>query len=422
MPEGHSPLGGSGAYRWMPGTCPGSARMSQGVSDESPDSEYSVPGTAAHALAAYCLNIGNEFDAWQMIGAWMYDGKVVPDGPSPEDMEDPAKVVFVDKDMADAVQVYLDAVRQAHPDRNQGNTWVERPFYCPTVHKMAWGQSDLTHLNGMGVLHVWDYKHGIGIVVEVEHNPQLMYYAVGMLTDLMMWDDVSQVVLHVAQPRGFHFDGPIREWSISVADLATWRDEMLRPAMETAHWLSDGANITRDDIMAMGLIKSGEHCRFCPARFAACPRQEADMIEMEELMSKMDKADGAPKLVAKDIGRFLTLFEVAKIKQKAAREVGYTRAQGGNPIPGWKLVKAKTNREWKDKAKAAAIKLFGKKDAMSAPKLASPAQLDKLPGGKGFTAEHAFKPEGGLRLVPEGDNRPEAGPKARAAFKPVKKK
>ena len=68
QPEGHSPLGGSGAYRWMP--CPGSVRVSQGVED--PESEYAALGTAAHALAAHCL-LG-DYDAWSMIGEWFYDG------------------------------------------------------------------------------------------------------------------------------------------------------------------------------------------------------------------------------------------------------------------------------------------------------------------------------------------------------------
>ena len=70
VPEEHSPLGGSGAYRWMP--CPGSVLMSRGV--ENPESEYAALGTAAHTLAANCL-IG-ESDAWEWINGIIANGDI----------------------------------------------------------------------------------------------------------------------------------------------------------------------------------------------------------------------------------------------------------------------------------------------------------------------------------------------------------
>ncbi|KKL63399.1 hypothetical protein LCGC14_2175490 [marine sediment metagenome] len=140
----HSPLGGSGAPRWM--KCAGSVSLSYGVKDK--ESEYAKLGTAAHALAELCLK--DRTDAWQWI-------ETAQEG----------SVIFVDKDMADAVQVYLSAVREWHPDRNQGNTWIERRFHCPTIHKYHYGTADLVHLDKENkTLHVWDYKHGAGIVVE----------------------------------------------------------------------------------------------------------------------------------------------------------------------------------------------------------------------------------------------------------------
>lgn len=423
MSEGHSPLGGSGAYRWMP--CPGSVRESEGCED--PESEYAALGTAAHALAADCLGTG--LDAWEYFG-WHVGA--TSELFSPETKVSNLKLlgggsyITVDKDMSDAVQVYLDAVRLEHPDRNQGNTWIERPFHCPGIHEMMWGQSDLVHLEdgvGMGVgyhrrLHVWDYKHGAGIVVYVEDNPQLMYYAVGMLEDLGLWETVDEVVLWVAQPRGFL--DPIRSWTVSVTDLATWRDEVLLPAMNLAEWvLRNAPDLDHEDLLRMNLLNSGEHCRFCAARYNNCPRHVRDMEEMEELMEKIEAAGGAPKATHEQIGVFLSLFEVAKIRQKAFRETGFARAQEGHAIPGWKLVRAKSNREWKEGTEAKAKTKF-KKDAMVPAKLKSPAKIEALPGGKAFAAEYAFKPDAGLQLVLDKDARQEAGPKGRAMFKPVK--
>ena len=415
MTQEHSPLGGSGAYRWMP--CPGSAYESQGIED--PESEYAAEGTAAHALAAYHLIHGG--DAWEAVGRSFIDGsfKVLADVVKETII---LPFVDVDKDMADAVQEYLDAVRVDYPDRNQGNTWVERSFHCPSIHELMWGKADLAHLEPVTHgdvirLHVRDYKHGVGIVVLVEHNLQLMYYGVGMLEDLGLWDVVDEVVLWVDQPRAW-MDSP-RSWTVSVADLATWRDEVLVPAMELAAWvLRNDQHLTHDELIRLNLLNSGEHCRFCAARYHNCPRHVLDMEKMEGLMNKIEAAGGAPKATNAEVGEFLTLFEVAKIRGKALRETAFARAQAGHDIPGHKLVLGKSNREWKDGVEAKAKKLF-KKDAMVPPKLRSPAQVDKLPGGKAFSAEYAFKPDKGLQLVLADDIRSEAGPKGRAMFTPL---
>ena len=51
FPSGHSPLGASGAERWM--ECPGStALLSQLDLGETDDPDYRVDGTTAHAGAA----------------------------------------------------------------------------------------------------------------------------------------------------------------------------------------------------------------------------------------------------------------------------------------------------------------------------------------------------------------------------------
>src|SRR5690606_938184 len=111
------------------------------------------------------------------------------------------------------------------------NAFIERRFHCPSIHPLFYGTSDFCFLDADArTLHVWDYKHGAGIVVEVEDSPQLKYYACGMLEDLGLWDDIDRVVLHIVQPRGWHSDGPHRIWSISTDDLDAWLADVLVPA------------------------------------------------------------------------------------------------------------------------------------------------------------------------------------------------
>lgn len=371
----HSPLGASGAARWM--NCPGSVIYTYGIKDE--ESEYALEGTAAHALAEECLT--NNEDAWQRINHLI--------GPGDEDGPDLDRCWEVSKDMADAVQVYLDFIRTKFPDRNQGNSWVERKFHCPTVHPMFYGQSDFTYIDGE-TLHVIDYKHGAGIVVEAKENVQLMYYAIGMLEDLDLWNKVNIVRVTIAQPRGFHHDGPIRSWSITTEDLEVWLDDVLLPAMDLA--------------LASRDTKSGEHCRFCPARGRACPQLIKDMDELEELMTIAEAKGGAKELTNVQLGRFLTLFDIAKIIQKAAQKTAFVRMEKGGKVPGRKLANSRTNREWKEGAEAALKKKFGP-DALTVQKLKTPAVIDGMPEGAALTARWAFKPQGKQTVVAESDSR-----------------
>jgi len=361
--------------------CPGSVALSYGI--ESEESDYAAEGTAAHALAQTCLLAveasGNQ-DAWTWIGTGNMEMAVGKD-----------TGIVVTKDMADAVQVYLDFIRTKFPDRNQSNSFVERKFHCPTVHPLFYGQSDFTHINEHErILGVTDYKHGAGIVVEAKENPQLMYYAVGMLEDLDLWQKIDMVNITIAQPRGFHFDGPIRSWSITTADLETWLDDVLLPAM-------DLALVSRD-------TASGEHCRFCPARGRACPQLIDDMNELEELMVTAEAKGGAKALTNTQVGRFLTLFDIAKIVQKAAQQTAFVRLEKGGKIPGRKLANSRTNREWKDGAEAALKEKLGD-TALAEPKLKTPAVIDGMPEGAALTARWAFKPQGKQTVVAESDSR-----------------
>lgn len=363
--------------------CPGSVALTSGLVDN--ESEHASLGTAAHALAETLLNTGA--DAWQAIGTEFQ----------------------VDKDMADAVQVYLDAVREAHVDRHQGNFFVERRFHCPELHEKFYGTSDCVYLDEpFRHLHVWDYKHGAGIVVEAEKNPQMMYYASGVIEDLGLWDKVEQVTLHIAQPRAWHWDGPVREYAMSITELESWLFDVLLPAMDKA--LSDDGTTT----------KSGEHCRFCPARGRACPQILADIDEMEKLMKEMSGKTAA-ELTNEQLGRFGQLFEGFKIANKAHGEVIFGRLQAGQQVPNHKLVPARSNREWKPEADKEVRKALGNK-ALTDPQLKSPAEVDKLPGGKALTARYAFKPDKGLTVAFDSDTRPAVSRDTKSLFTNVTKK
>lgn len=382
----HSPLGASGAYRWM--VCPASVQLSQGCEDE--ESDFALEGTAAHMLGEYCLTTGRE--PWQFVG--LEFANLAAGG---------GDAITVTVEMSNAVAAYLGKIKKWHPERNQGNSYVERRFHCPDIHDLFYGQSDFTCIDsGEKTLHVWDYKHGAGIVVEATDSPQLKYYACGMLEDLALWNDIERVVLHVVQPRAWHMDGPHRTWSCSTDELDEWLADVLVPAMNRAL-------VSRD-------IKSGEHCRFCPVRSYACPQLVADMEELAAMVERVNKSEkGVDELTNAEVARFLELFDVAKIVKTNAERTAFKRLSNGADIPGFKLAPKRANREWKDGADKALKKKFGDQ-AFTEPALKSPAQIDALPGGEAMSARWAFKPDTGLTVVPAKDARPAVNKDVKTLF------
>ena len=366
----HSPLGMSSASRYI--ACPASVALSWGIQDE--ESEYAAEGTRAHSLAEKCLKDGA--DAWESVNLF-------------------------DSETANAVQVYLNAIREAHPERNQSNFFVERRFHCPDLHELYYGTSDCTYVDlETKTIHVWDYKHGVGIVVEVENNAQLMGYAVGMLESLQLWRAVDYVSVGVVQPRAFHPDGPVRTWRIGADALEAWRIDELMPAMKKATTSTETV--------------SGEHCRFCPARTRNCPQIAADMNELEEIMKSFEGRT-ADELTDAQVARFMDLLEVAKIAAKAAQTTAFNRMQAGGTIPGYKLVAGRANRIWKADAQKEAVLKFGK-DALTAPELKSPAEIEKMPRGTEFSAQYAYKPDVGLTVAKATDKRKPVNDKVKSLF------
>lgn len=411
----HSPLGGSSMARAI--ACPGSAPLAADCVDD--ESEYAAEGTAAHTLAEFCLL--NSEEPWQKIGCYVDEHGLYD--------ENQENAFAVDKEMADAVQVYLDELKLSHPKANPegDDTFVELPMHCPTIHKYFWSKSDFVYLDQpKRTLHVWDYKHGAGIMVFPENNVQGKYYACGVLEQLDIWKEFDTVVIHIVQPRGYM--DPHRYWETTTDNLLAWMINDLIPAMDRAETATG----------ALEELSSGEHCRFCPVRNYACPRLVEDMKEFTKMLGD----DSNPKVgeySLSQLGRFLKLRDIAKgTVGRAADKVAFARLMAGKKVPGRKLVNARSNRVWKDPAKvhdelmiflgitkadlATLRRVHGLKNTLA--DIFSPAQVEKKPGGAALVARLAHKPDKGLTVENADDPRTPVSKDTKSMFEntPVKSK
>jgi hypothetical protein len=369
----HSPLGASGAERWM--NCPGSVVLLNHLAlPESDEADYTKQGTAMHEAAAHCLNHG--LDTWEVVGQTFHE-------------------VEITDDMANAVQLYLDTVRPTMDIALR--SYVEFGISSP-VHKDFYGTTDFGAIVTVrddlpyGMLDVTDFKGGEGIYVSAEDNPQMKYYAFGLIDTIERSGYITEfypdmpVRLRIVQGRWYDPADRVREWWTTVGELKAWVKGVLVPAMERA------------EIDEM--LQAGDWCRFCPAKLA-CPL----LYSLFGAAARHNPKE-IPHLDNETLGRSYAMAASAKHYIKALEEEAFRRLNSGQVVYGTKLVNKRANRVFKSGAEEAARKQFGEK-AFSAPELLSPPALEKISKDAGtFVKSWAFTPESGLTVALENDNRP----------------
>jgi hypothetical protein len=331
------------------------------IEQDSDEPEYRSLGTSAHKTADTCLKTGAE--AWELINQEMGKHKV-------------------DAEMATAVQVYLDeitAIKTANPG---GKEYIEYGIDYAEFHKDFYGTLDWGYVVNKK-LWVRDYKHGEGVAVEVEDNPQIKYYAFGLLRH---HPEVTDVDLGIVQPRIVYLD-PVRTWETTGNDIRTWAERELKPAMERTALDND--------------LDAGAWCRFCPAKLV-CPLMwslfgAAMQTDPKQVVNLTPDIFGKSYQYLAPLKSFVAAFEAE----------AFNRLNRGDKIPEIKMVEKKSNRVFKAGADQIFVPKYGS-EAYTKPALKGPAEMEKLgEAAKVLVKEWAYKPHTGLTVALATDRRPE---------------
>lgn len=498
MPSAHAVRNASGAKRWM--NCPGSINMEHGRPNNSSDAARL--GTAAHALGEACLLDGSE--AYEWLGGYVRldptEQAVVYRPASSLDPESGDRTIIVpvhatdegrppkghedfpiDADMADAVQVYLEAVRdelerlgehaELQVEKRFNLSWLVGYDYDEDAEQEALAKGeyyvspsgirrddfgDLVHADGKPChgpmfgtndasvvllfdhVSVFDYKHGQGVVVEVEDNEQELYYALGCAKELDWAFDTLDLV--IVQPRARHADGKVRRWSTTKAYLKEFEERLRIAAIAT------------EDPDAP--LVAGDHCKFCKAA-AVCPALREAAFDQ----AGVDFGDGFEEPSVMSVGpedsdadlelrmRAIPLLDsfIKATQTEALRRLRET--PGGEACYG-KLVRKKSNRAFRtdltevdpqtgEDRPVTAFELLerqgiprellyeepkpkspAKVEAVRPPELMAKLKAEKVRAPAQFikqvVAEVSFKPEGGITVAPLSDPREPVDPSAAA--------
>lgn len=392
----HAKLSPSAAYRWL--NCPGSVALCATLPKGRPSSFWADEGTAAHAVAEKCF--AEKQDSAEYLRGWYvklsdnYGGAMFLSPTTSKTLEG----FEVNSDMIEAVQVYLDAVREP------GLPVIpEQRLSLEHIWPGMFGTCDAqVHDKTNGILYVWDYKHGAGVLVEPDHNPQAMLYAVGALHALKDASWVKTVQIGIVQPR--HRDGGVLTWETTPGELEEWVKGQVKPA--TLATKKKGAP----------LVPGDKQCRWCDAK-AICPALMSKALATAQV-AFADVEVGKPtpvnlpdmrSLTPESRGLMADILIALDDYKTAFFAYLQELAEQGEATPGWKLVRGRANRKWRSEDEVARRLGPTLGDALWERKLKSPSKVEKIKGvDKNVLSALWEKPEGKLAIAPESDPRPAA--------------
>ncbi len=358
----HALLSASSSHRWL--NCPPSARLSEHYTDQG--SEYAAEGTEAHALCEYKLKTAIGLKASNPAANLRYYN---------DEMEDCANgyAAFIQELVATAKQTCRDPI-----------VLIEQRLDFSRYVRDGFGTGDCV-LIADGMLHVVDYKHGQGVLVEAEGNPQMMLYALGALELFDGIYDISTVSMTIYQPRREN----VSTHTVFKESLYQWAEDVLRPASEQAH-------------AGEGAFRCGDWCRFCKAKSECRARAEGNMA-----LARYDFRK-PPLLTDAEIESILARVDELIAWAADIKEYALQAALRGKRWDGWKLVEGRANRRYTDEQAVAQAVIAAGYDPYEST-LRGITAMEKALGKTTFhelLAPLVEKPQGKPALVPQSDKRP----------------
>lgn len=343
MPSKHYTYGPSSTDRWL--QCPGSIALSKGIAYKS--SIYADEGTKAHAIAEAALLSGTD-------------------------------AVAEDSETRRAVQMYIDEIRSVvalhdvivrHTERTLEHAAIKN-FGGTTDHLMIYRDGEKV------VLHVFDYKHGVGVPVDVEENKQVLSYFAIIESHFPGMIDLFRAT--IVQPRCFAGD-EIQTWECDV-DRVRRHEQDVRAAIGRTE------------------LKAGDHCRWCKAA-TVCPKLAEHAMEVAEMEFDVirDNRESLAKLfeLSPAIKSLLGKIEGAMMEH-------FRNGNGG--VPGYKVVaKRESNRKWiyDDKQMVEVLEGLGvDRKIVVVESIKTPPQLEKELPDKKIIAPLTKRNPTGFKVVP----------------------
>lgn len=395
MPDVHALLSASSSKQWL--HCPPSVRLQEGFPNES--SVYAEEGTFAHEICEY------------KVKKYLHQRVKRPQSEE-YDTEEIEQITDI------YAEFVIGIIEKMKENGCEPLAFVEERVNYSHIAPSGFGTADMLIIgkdeNGKGILHIVDYKNGKGVFVDVDHNSQMMLYALGGLATYGFLYDIEIVRMSIIQPR---LDN-ISTFECSRQELEEW-GESIKPIAKLAY-------------EGKGEQKPGDWCRFCRAKpvckacadeaLALCREDFLDLdagafdTAEESDMTAPYEAD-TQTAVFKQPG-LIPISELAEILPTLNRIGSWIDAvfafvsseaiNHGVPIPGYKVVEGRSKRVFTDTKAVVDTAVQNGYTDLYKQSLITLTEFEKMMGKNKFNellGEYVAKPPGKLTLVPESDPR-----------------
>lgn len=345
------------------------------------DNEYTLEGTAAHALAEV-------------------EASTIASTPLREQALRSARVKWRkeypnadEAEMLPHVTAYVKLLKERLAVYPNSRLFLEQRM--PTGIPECWGTSDAVIVSPEHV-EIVDFKYGQGVAVSAEGNPQVRLYGAGALDtfgDLL--GDVKLVLMTIFQPR---LDS-VSTSEMTADELRAWREEVVLPAAAEARW-SPNAHFG----------PSVDACRWCPAK-GLC-RAQMEAATAEDFGHNYDLL--TPAEVAEQLDRLPMVKQWVLGLEDAALRLAYSE---GKEIPRYKVVMSGGRRYVRDPEGAMeALAPLYEAEQYCDLKVKGIGALESLLKGQfnDIVGPYISKTEGKPSLVPEDDKRKSINPNSQA--------
>lgn len=358
----HALLSASASHRWL--NCPPSVRLSEGIPDRG--GEYAQEGTDAHSLCEYRLK--------KLLGM--------------EAVNPTEHLDWYNGEMEECAENYasyvLELLEKAKETCADPVVLVEQRVDFSRFVENGFGTADCIIISD-GAMNIVDYKHGKGVEVSAEGNPQMMLYALGALEVFDGIYDIDEVQMTIFQPR----IGNISVSGMSKDALLEWANGELTEKAALAY---EGG----------GEFACGDWCRFCKAKAVCRKRAEENL--------KMAQYDFAPAdtLDETEIAAILDRADELAAWVTDVKDYALSQALQGVRYPGYKVVEGRSARKYTNEDAVAQVVSGAGYDPYT-HKVLGLTEMQKLLGKQKFNellAAFIVKPQGKPVLVPDTDKRP----------------
>lgn len=358
----HALLAPSSAMRWL--SCTPSAMLESKCSEEA-SSTAADEGTAAHALCEHKLKKALKLRSRRPTSSYDTD------------------------EMEEASDGYRDYVMEIMAGLAAPQVFIEQHIDFSSYVPDGFGTADCIIIAG-NQLHIVDFKYGLGVLVDAHDNPQLKCYALGAMELFGSLYDIEHITLHIYQPRREN----VSTFELTAGELLEWAEKELKPRAALA-------------MKGEGEFHCGPWCQFCRAsnRCRARAEEKLKLAQSEFAQERLP-----PLLTDEEIAAILPILpDLARWADAIQAYASDAAINHGKTWPGFKLVRSRTVRKYKDEEKVAeAAEAAGYSDIYRR-KLIPITELEKLMGKSKFQdviGGLIVKPIGRPTLVPESDKRP----------------